>query len=102
MSGATSFEQYVALSSRPELLQLLAALTTNGNAAPAAGKVPPMEACGDSIERPNQAILFQSSTKRTDGWRVQLNPTTYCASIVRGTFSDSSMPTRCAVTKLHC
>ena len=93
-SGAMLFEHEVMLSNKPAALQVLVALTDNpgGTVKPVFG-VPataaPFEAkavCEDSTDTPNQAIWFQSSTNRIAGWRDQLKPTTYCASMVSGVF----------------
>src|ERR1700733_7112520 len=57
---------------------------------------------GLSADRPNHKPSVILSTSRTWGLRVQLNPDTYCASIVSGTFSSrGSMPFFSSVTKLQ-
>ena len=45
-------------------------------------------ACGPSSERPTEALLLRCLTNRNCAVRVQLKPTTYCASIVAGVFSS--------------
>src|ERR1700722_6978462 len=115
MSGAGLTEHWVTLSRRPDALQLLVTLvmavggTTVPELADETATAPatplPFEAnavCDDSTDTANQAILPQSSTNRMAGWRAQLKPATYCASMVSGTFSVLfRMPTRFCVAKLH-
>src|SRR5579872_2231834 len=43
--------------------------------------------CGFSIDTAAQTSLFQFLVIRSCGWRAQLKPTTYCASMVAGTSS---------------
>src|SRR5580658_3732426 len=114
MSGAILIEHCVVLFNKPPALQLLNGftLTVVGVIRPLAGvKVagttspapfPTKLVCGDSTDTANQATLFQSCTQRMAGWRAQLKPATYCASMVSGVFSvPFRMPTRFWVAKLH-
>ena len=107
-------EQFVMGSKAAVPLQLFVtfATTVGGTTVPALADVPtgpatplPLEAnevSEDSTDTPNQAIWPTSCTNRIAGWRAQLKPVTYCASMVSGMFSVwFMMPTRFWVSKLH-
>src|ERR1700722_18886715 len=104
MSGAMSFEQVVRTLRCDEPVQVLLMLVTigaGGDTVAALGE-PGNTTPGSSIDKPNEAMLFHSWTKRICGLRNQSKPTTYCASMVCTTFSlFGSIPTRFWVKRLQ-
>src|ERR1700689_3956407 len=93
-------EYWVKVSSNPLPAPWLTLLIVNPN-----GTVDPGDwktTCGLSADTPNDTAGPKSLTTRIWALRVQLKPTTYCASIVSGTFSCRAlMPTRFCVNKLQ-
>src|ERR1700743_114339 len=97
ISGAMSFEQVVRrlrCDGPVQVLLMLVTIGAGGDTVAALGE-PGNTVPGCSSDTPNETTLFQSWTKRTCGLRNQSKPTTYCASMVVGTFSlPGSIPTR--------
>ncbi|AYO84737.1 hypothetical protein EBB05_22580 [Methylobacterium brachiatum] len=88
----------VELLSRPAASPVLLTLTMLGAAKGLGGST----LWGDSADRPPHRPGATSLTTRSCGFRVQLKPGTYCASMVSGICSLSGvMPDRSVVIRLQ-
>src|SRR5579859_7144235 len=83
-SGTSLIDSWLTLlNSAPPVIVVVGTGETAGRNFPLLKKV----VWGFSTETANHSCLLMLAVRRTCGWRVQLKPGTYCASMVSGTCS---------------